>query len=142
MSDTNSPHWSFWLIAVVALIWNGMGAMKVFMQFSAEGVAGFPEKYRAIIVDRPLWATVAFVFGAFTSVLGAIALLMRRAWAVPVFVISMIGLVVTLFHAASLQIVLGAFSGAELILTVAMPILLSGFLIWYARRARDTGWLH
>jgi len=50
-------HWSFWVIGVVALIWNVMGVMNFFVQMNADMVAAMPETHRAIIDSRPMWAT-------------------------------------------------------------------------------------
>ncbi len=50
-------HWSFWLIDAVALIWNLMGVMNLFMQMNADALAAMPEAQRAIIEGRPAWAS-------------------------------------------------------------------------------------
>jgi hypothetical protein len=54
------PHWSFWVICVVALIWNGMGSMNFIMQMHSEPLANYPEAAKSLIFTRPLWATAAF----------------------------------------------------------------------------------
>jgi hypothetical protein len=35
----SSVHWSFWVIGVVTLVWNIMGAMNFFVQMNADTVA-------------------------------------------------------------------------------------------------------
>ena len=50
-------HWSFWLISVLALLWNVGGAINYLMQTNLEFVATLPETHRAIIEGRPAWAT-------------------------------------------------------------------------------------
>ena len=63
-------HWSFWLISIIALLWNVMGSINFFMQMNADIVAGLPETHRAIIEGRPLWATAGFALAVFGGALG------------------------------------------------------------------------
>ena len=58
-------HWSFWVIGAVALIWNVLGAVNLFVQMNADTLASFPESQRAIIEGRPVWATGGFAIGVF-----------------------------------------------------------------------------
>ena len=138
MSDSK-VHWSFWTIAVLALFWNGMGAMNFISQMGPNAIDQFPEKYQDIIRTRPVWGTWAFGIGAVTSVLGSVSLLFRRGIAKPLFIIAFLAVLVTLLPAAPVQLVSGEFSTGEIILTVVMPILVSIFLVWYSNRAKDRG---
>ena len=47
------PHWSFWVVCVIALIWNAMGCMNFIMQMNPETVANFPESAKSLIASRP-----------------------------------------------------------------------------------------
>ena len=67
-------HWSFWIIGVVALIWNAMGVMNFIVQMDLDMVATYPESHRAIIMSRPAWATGAFGLAVFGGVLGCLLL--------------------------------------------------------------------
>ena len=72
-NDTaRSAHWSFWLIVVVALLWNVAGAINYLMQTNPEFVATLPETHRAIIDGRPAWATGGFAIGVFGGALGCL----------------------------------------------------------------------
>lgn len=138
-SKTSGVHWSFWVIAAVALIWNLMGAMNYVMQMNADAVASMPETHRAIIDGRPAWATGGFAIGVFGGALGALLLLLRKSAAVYVFVASLIGVVVTMIHTLGLGLAFGAF---EMVMMVVMPIVVAGFLIWYAKQAECKGWIN
>ena len=69
MNDNNrnlgGVHWSFWVIGAVTLIYNVAGVINFFAQMNADTVAAMPEPYRAIIEDRPAWATGAFAVAVF-----------------------------------------------------------------------------
>ena len=58
-------HWSFWAIGTVALIWNVMGAINFIAQMNPDMLAAFRESERAIIENRPAWATGIFAVAVF-----------------------------------------------------------------------------
>jgi len=52
--------WSFWVIGIVALVWNALGSMNYIMQMNPGTLADYPEVTRALVEGRPSWATGAF----------------------------------------------------------------------------------
>ena len=84
------------LILVVALAWNLIGVMSYLMNVTAgpEALAGLSEAERSLYTDIPAWATAAFAIAVFGGALGSIALLARKAWAAPVFLVSLVAIVV------------------------------------------------
>ena len=93
----NRQHVPGWYIgvAVVALIWNVMGVLAFMAQLSmsAETLAQLSEAERQYYAATPLWATLAFGAAVFGGFLGSLGLLLRRRWALPLFQLSLIGLV-------------------------------------------------
>ncbi len=67
-------HWSFWTIGAVALIWNVMGVINLFVQMNADALAAFSETARALVEGRPAWATGAFAISQFGGALGCFLL--------------------------------------------------------------------
>lgn len=130
-------HWSFWVISGITLFFNVMGAINFFVQMSADSLDKFPEFYHPIIEGRPLWATAAFAVVVFGSTLGCLLLLLRRSSAYYVFVVSLLGVVVTMLHifrvvgAGSFQV----WSG------VVMQLVVTAFLTWYSKYATGKTWL-
>ena len=118
-----------------------MGAMNLATQLTPEGLANFPEKYQDIVRSEPVFIKVAFGIAAVTSVLGLLAMLMRRALAYPLFLISFLAVLVTLLHSAPLQMLSDEFSMAENALTILAPIVISALLVKYANVCRNRGWL-
>ncbi len=139
-TPTIKVHWSFWLISLFLLVWNALGALNYLGQTNPEIVASMPESHQAIVVGRPAWATAGFALAVFGGVLGCLLLLLKRSLAIPVFALSLLGVLVTMVH--TLGVVREVqYSTAELVLMVAMPILVALFLVWYALRAKKVGWL-
>lgn len=137
LEATSRVHWSFWVIAVVALIWNLMGAMNFFMQMFSSDVSNMPDWWQAVVASRPGWVTGAMAIAVFVAVLGCVALLLRKAGAYHLFIVSLVGVIITMGHALSV----GLPGPLYFILGVVMPIGLSVFMIWYVKLAEGKGWI-
>ena len=78
-STTKPPVW-FWIISVVALLWNGMGVNAYLQQ--AYMTEGFKAQYNAeqleAIANTPAWVTAAFAIAVFAGFLGCVGLLLRK----------------------------------------------------------------
>lgn len=115
-----------------------MGVMNFFAQLFASDLSFMPEWWRAVIESRPLWATLAMALAVFGGVLGAILLLLRKPAAIYLFILSLNGTVFAIVHAAG---VAGA-GPRQIFEAVVMPVVVAGFLIWYAKLARRRGWFN
>jgi|TARA_B100001971_G_C18261300_1_gene587119 hypothetical protein len=131
-------HWSFWVIGAVALIWNVMGAVNFFVQMNPDVLAAYRESERAIVEGRPVWATTAFAVGVFGGALGCLLLLLRKSAAYYLFIVSLLGVTVTMVHTVSLGIDFGL---GEILGIILMPLVVAAFLIWYSKQAESKGWL-
>lgn len=131
-------HWSFWLIAVVLLIWNVMGCINFFVQMNPDMLAAYRESERAIIEGRPIWATGAFALAVFGGAFGCLLLLLRKSAAYYLFIASLPGVIVTMIHTLGAGIDFGA---GEILGIIIMPFVVAVFLIWYSKHAESRGWL-
>jgi hypothetical protein len=139
MSDKSvgGIHWSFWVIGAVMLIFNVMGVINYFVQMNEDSRASFPEVYRPIIEGRPAWATAAFAIAVFGGSLGCLMLLLRKSSAFFVFIVSLLGVVVTMMHIFGVA----GFSSFEIWMGVLMQLVVTAFLIWYSKWAESKGWI-
>ena len=131
-------HWSFWMVGIAALIWNGLGVINFFAQMDPDVLASYRESERATVEGRPLWATGAFVLAVFGGALGCLLLLLRNSAAYYLFIASLLGVIGTMTHALGLGIDLGL---GEILGIVLMPLAVAAFLIWYSKQAKNKGWL-
>lgn len=134
-------HWSFWLIATVALLWNAMGGINFFMQMNTEMIANFPETHRAIIEGRPIWATIGFAVGVFGGAIGGLLLLLRKQIANCFFIASLLGIIITMIHTINIVRSDIVFTTSEIIIMVIIPVLVAVFFIWYTKLSRNKNWL-
>ena len=82
-------HWSFWVICTFALIWNIMGGANFIMQMDSSILNNYPESAQQLVLNRPLWATVAFFVAIFAGLIADILLITKKAIAYYLFVISL-----------------------------------------------------
>jgi len=136
-----SVHWSFWVIGVVALLWNIGGAINYLMQTNLEFVATLPETHRVIIESRPAWATGGFAIGVFGGALGCLLLLFRKSTAFYVFIASLLGVMMTMIHTINVASSKIEFSPAEIVMMILLPIIVAAILIWYSKLTMRKGWI-
>lgn len=135
------PGW-FWIVSIVALLWNLMGALAYLQQafMTEEALAALSEPERLLLETRPAWATAAFALAVWGGLLGCVALLLRKKWARPVLIISLIGILVQMIHSFFISKNLEVYGPGE----ISMPILiiLIGIgLVFFARIATRKLWL-
>ena len=136
--NVGGVHWSFWAIGAVALIWNVMGVINFFMQMNPDMLAAYRESERAIVEGRPAWATGAFAIAVFGGAFGCLLLLLRKSAAYYLFIVSLLGVIVTMAHTLGVGIDFGL---GELLGIILMPLVVAAFLIWYSKKAESKGWI-
>jgi len=136
MSNLNiKPHWSFWVVCVIALLWNGMGSMNFIMQMNPDALLKYPEEAKSLISTRPLWATAAFALAVFGGLIGDILLILRKTLAYYLFIASMLGVIVTNIHTIQVS------GDVNILVGSLMSFVVAAFLIWYANKTKQKSWI-
>ncbi|WP_422080276.1 hypothetical protein [Ulvibacterium sp.] len=135
------PLW-FWIVSILALLWNLMGVLAYLQQafMTEEALAALSEAERALLETRPAWATAAFALNVWGGLLGCTALLLRKKWARPVLLISLVGILVQMFHSLFIGKNLEVYGPGE----ISMPlliILIGVGLVVFARISTKKLWL-
>jgi len=135
--------WHHWVVAIVSLLWNSFGAFDYSMS-QLRGAAyyqqaGMTEAQIAFMGMMPGWAFAAWAVGVWGAVLGSLGLLLRRRFAVPAFIISLLAFVLTLINSYVLMDG-GAVMGGQTQYMISGAIFIASlFFIFYARRAAAQG---
>ena len=74
------------------------------------------------------------------AALGCVLLLLRKAWAYPLFIMSLLALLVQNYHGFVLAEGAAAFGAVGVVLTILI-IAIGAYLIWYSIGAKDKGWI-
>lgn len=102
MIQTVKTPWHLWLVAGLALLWNGFGAFDSFMSLTQGDPylrsMGMTEAQIAYFHRFPAWMSVAWVVGTWGGLAGAILLLLRRRWALWAFGASFVGVLATIYY--------------------------------------------
>jgi ABC-type xylose transport system permease subunit len=130
-----------WVVGIIALLWNCIGAFDYLMTQTknAAYMSAFPPEQLAFFYGLPVWVVAAWAFAVWGGVLGSVLLLLRRRLAVPVFLVSLVGMVVTTFHNWLLSNAFELFSDTfSRVFTVVIIVITVG-LYFYARAMEQRG---
>jgi hypothetical protein len=137
MTETGSvtrarAPWQLWVVGVLALLWNGMGAFDYVMTQTrnAEYMSSFTQQQLDYFYGFPAWVVAAWALAVWGGVLGSVLLLLRKRVAEPVFLVSLVAMVVTTVHnfvlSNGLEIVDGAgaraFTGIIFVVALALYV--------------------
>lgn len=97
---TARAPWHLWVVGVVSLLWNTMGAFDYVMTQSRADwyMSQFTQEQLDYFYGFPAWVDATWALGVWGAFLGSLALLLRRNWAVWLFGISIVGLVLTTIY--------------------------------------------
>lgn len=141
MSNTNKPGIAFWIIGIVALLWNGMGVYNYLIQaYQTEAyTSSITEDQLAFMESLPSWNTALFALAVFSGLIGTILMLMRKKSAVSLFILSFvtatIGQIYWLFGTNAAEV----FSESMPYVMPIIIIVFCLFLVWYSRDQKAKG---
>lgn len=142
MAVKSKIPFNYWLIAMVAVIWQSTAA-KTFIVRPGVIPAQFavlPEAQQRIFDAMPSWLVITYGIAMFGGLLGSFALLLRRRFATPLFALSLIALVV---HTLCVYLLTPAWDmgeGSGLPMTLLI-VFIAMFLLSYSSNAGRYGWL-
>ncbi|MEO6004319.1 MAG: hypothetical protein ABIZ04_19420 [Opitutus sp.] len=148
MDETTSPRpktpWHVWVVGVVSLLWNAVGAFDFLMtqMRNADYLKALTAEQKEYIFGFPLWIVIIWGVATWGSVLGSALLLARRRLAVHLFFVSFISMLVTMVYNYVLtdgQRIMGGGAGALIFSTVIGVISLA--LLIYSRAIARRGLL-
>ncbi|MBT8258471.1 MAG: hypothetical protein KJO49_08370 [Bacteroidia bacterium] len=139
MTETNKPTTVFWVVAILATIWYilGVGAYLGNVYATEEAIAAMPQADQDYMANVPAWATAAFAISVWGGLVACIGLLMRKKWAVPLFMLSLLAVLVQSVYNFFMQDDI-PLEGTRLIMPIVV-ILISVFLVWYSKDAKNKG---
>jgi hypothetical protein len=140
MSNTiNKPKPTFWIIGIAALIWNLMGVSAYLGQayMTNEALKILPKAEQIYYTNIPAWVTAAFAFAVFGGTIGCILLLIKKKFAIQLFLLSLLGVLTQFVYNFFIQDYMEVSISNSI-----MPIIVIGvaaFLLWYSKKSKDDG---
>ena len=138
----SSPPKSFWIVSGVALAWNllGIGAYLMHVMMPPETLAAMGEAERALYTSAPSWVTGAYAIAVFGGTLGCVGLMLRKKWATPIFVVSLIAILAQMGYSLVVQDTIEVMGPAIVVMPLVI-IAIGIYLVWFARKAQASGTL-
>ena len=135
--NTVKPTPSFWVICVIALIWNLIGVLSYLGEayITDEKLTQLTEAQQEIINNRPSWATIAFAIAVFGGLLGSLALLFKMKISYLLFIISFFGVII---HLAYKVFITKMFQNNEIdhFFSTIVVVGISFYMITYAKKCK------
>ena len=137
------PTSSFWIIGIIALIWNLMGVFAYLQQayMTVEDVTALPLDEQALYDNIPAWVTAAFALAVFGGALGCILLLLRKKLATFVFIISFIGILAQMTYNLLMSKAIEVYGPGGMIMPIMVAVI-GAFLVWYSKKMQSNGILN
>ena len=139
--SNRNPTMSFWIIGVVALMWNLIGLYMYYVQVSSSPqqlAAQLTPEQVAAIMATPAWATSASATAVTAGVIASLLLLLRNGLAAPLFVVSFLAVLVQDVYIFGISDIPAAF-GAQPALIQVTVFVIAVFLVWYSMQQRNRG---
>lgn len=137
---------SFWVVSIALLLW-GLGGALIYIAYFIETPEEFAQAaetianrqaYADYVANIPYWAIAVGMLAAVTRLLGAIGLLLRRDWALPLYIISVVFFLGALYRGFVLANVSNVMSGLHIAVELVF-LALSIFAVWFACENKSKG---
>ncbi len=142
MKDSKSaPVW-FFVVAILAIAWNGIGVVAYVAEAmqTPEQLAQLSEAQRELYTSKPSWVTAAFAIAVFGGLFASIALIAKKPLAIPLFAISIAGLIGQNSYYFLIAKVQNTMDSSNFIMPVVVFIIAIA-LLFFSRSCNAKGWL-
>ena len=141
-TSVNKPPIWFWIVSVIALIWNGLGVHGYLSQ--AYKTSAYTDAYTTEQMDvmnsLPAWYTALFAIAVFSGALGSLLLLLRKKFAKLLLTLSFVAATVQMVYFLFLADLKGVDFSANKYMAYFI-IVFAAFLVWFAKNAKTKGWI-
>lgn len=141
MTDSNKPGILFWIVGIVALLWNAMGCFNYVanvydMDMATEGLSA---EQIAFMEALPAWNTALFAIAVWAGLAASIAFLMKKKLAVNLFVLSFLAAAISQIYWLFGTDAPNVFSDHQPYLMPVLIVVLGIIFIWYSKKAKASG---
>nr|WP_136251333.1 hypothetical protein [Ningiella ruwaisensis] len=141
-AQVSRTPWWFYLVAILAILWNSGGVMDFTMTHTQNEayMANFTAEQQAYFFSFPLWANIAWAFGVFGAFVGSLLLLFRTRFAFHAFLLSLLGMILSFAYQFVSDAPDDLYTPATMGFTLAIWIV-ALLLLWYSKRMTKKGLL-
>jgi hypothetical protein len=135
------PRWAL-IVCILLVLWGLMGVLSFYnqMTMTPEAAAAMPKAEVDMWNSMPKWLWVDFAIAVLAGLAGAVALLLRKAWAVPLTLVSLIAVVLQFGYIFAFMPVISTLGPSAAMFPAAIVIV--AFVAWWlAQNWKAKGWL-
>ena len=134
--QNNTPWW-FYLVAVLAVLWNVGGVMDFTMTLTENEayLSSYTPSQIAYFLSFPLWANIAWAVGVFGAFIGSLLLLFKSKLACQIYAFSIVGMIISFAYQFLADAPEDLFTPEVLVFTVVIWVI-AFLLLWFSRRMR------
>jgi hypothetical protein len=138
---TKPPTW-FYVAAAILILWECIGCFAYISQvsMSAADMAQLPVAEQEVWKNMPKWVTSAYALAVWVGLAAGIMLLLRFKIARPLYIVSLIAVVVQFgwtFAATPILTTVGPTAAIFPLFIIAIGVM----AVWFSGKAAGNGWL-
>ena len=136
------PGW-FRIVAILFLLWNLLGVYMFWSQYTMTPaqIAALTPEQQTLWNNMPSWMWLVYGVAVISGALGALMLLMGKRLALPLFLVSLVAIIIqfaqVFFPGGALEL-MGAAMALPMPAFIAAVALLQ---VWFSRKAIARGWI-
>jgi hypothetical protein len=139
VAPAKAPGW-FMPAASAGLLWELFGIYSYLMHVGVFPQMEMDDSARSLMESNPPFVTALFAIAVFSGAIGTLGLVLRRAWARPVLIVSLLAVVLQFGSWLTLTDAV-AVIGPSVFAMPAVIVLAGVLLVWLATLAGRRGWL-
>lgn len=142
MANAQQPPRWYWIVCSLALIWSLFGLLALITDFmtSEAMLEQMSEAERELFQSRPTWLFAVYAVAIFSSLGGVTGLLLRRSWAPPLLILSLLAVVVQFTYVLFVLDAIGRLGAASALPFPLVILAIAIGLVWLALHAKKQGW--
>ena len=141
MEKVKAPSW-FMPVVTILLIWDliGIAAFGMDLMMPEEMISELPIEQQELYSQTPDWTKLFYGIATIGAFLGCIGLLMKKAWAKPLFLVSLLAVLIQFGHSLFVLGALDVMGPTALIMPVIVT-LVGTYQVWLSSKGVKKGWL-
>ncbi|MFC4636147.1 hypothetical protein ACFO3O_19730 [Dokdonia ponticola] len=145
MTSSNKPTTLFWVVAIIALLWNLVGLFSWLAEnfmMTDEIKAALPPEQLELMESAPSWGVIVYGIATIGGVLACIMLLMRKKLAIPLFLLSLICIIIQMGYGIFFMKWGDVLGPVDAYVMPSIVILVGVFLYLFSKNNAEKGVLH
>lgn len=135
---TQRAPWHLWLVGILALLWNAMGAFDYLMTQTENEryMASFTPEQLEFFYGFPAWLVAFWAIAVWGGLAAAVLLLARKRLAKPLFLVSLVAMIVTAIHNFGLSNGLEIMGTTGAVFTILIFLIAVGLVAYSSAMAK------